>query len=234
MTRDEFCKICWNYFRVLESDMLAIERFVEFDLGDNSLYDEHTVSDVGNSNCFSNEFVKQYLAICSEVDVILKAICREINSQSTAGNMPEYTTEILQQTMWSELPRQIVEVKSSGIVLNPFFNWSFCPYCAPKWFKMYNYVKHNRQNYYKHANLKNTLNALAGLYLLEIYFVKYIADKNNKISKENHTWMVSTDVYDVPNDVSKLFTAVNFETEHTVVGYDSYITTFDEIDELIV
>lgn len=70
------------------------ERYISFDLGDNYLYDSHTIHDYGNSGAFSNEFVKQYQAICSEVDVVLKTICKEL-SGITANNMPAYTDLVL-------------------------------------------------------------------------------------------------------------------------------------------
>lgn len=34
--------------------------------------------DYGNSKTFSNEYVKQYQTICSEVDVILQSIYKEL------------------------------------------------------------------------------------------------------------------------------------------------------------
>lgn len=68
MNRDDFCRLYWSYYLVLEKDFLDTERYISFDLGDNYLYDSHTIHDYGNSGAFSNEFVKQYQAICSEVE----------------------------------------------------------------------------------------------------------------------------------------------------------------------
>lgn len=215
MTRDEFCKCHWEYYLVLEKDFLEIERYVAFDLGDNFLYTNNLVTDNGNSECFSNEFIKQYQAICSEVDVILKSICKEININSTANDMEKYSDEIL--NTWSGIVQQKVKLKD--IELQPFSNWSSQPqYKSPDWWTPYNKVKHNRLANYKKANLKNTINALAGLYILEQYFVKYIGGRDN--------------VEDVPNDISKLFEMVNYTTKDIVVGKDNYLITADDIDRM--
>ena len=45
-----------------------------------------------------------------------------------------------------------------------FSHWSAAPnYKSPDWWSPYNKVKHDRLLYYKDANLKNVLNALAAL-----------------------------------------------------------------------
>lgn len=215
MTREEFCKYHWEYFLVLEKDLLDTERFVSFDLGEDTLYNNFLCNDYGNSKCFSNEFIKQYQAICSEVDVILKTICKEININSKANNMEEYTSEVLNE--WPEIIKQKVLIKE--MELQPFLNWKVSPYNSPDWWSPYNKVKHQRISNYKKANLKNVLNSLAALYILEQYLVKYIGDRDS--------------CYDVPNNISKLFKMVNYHTRETVVGIDSYILSNDDIDKIL-
>lgn len=214
MNRDEFCNLHWSYYLVLEKDFLDRERYISFDFGDNYMYGSQGVTDVANSNTFSNEFVKQYQAICSEVDVILKSICKELGNNN-ADTMPAYTDEVLRN--WSNLPNQ--KVKLNTIELQPFQNWSPSPtYKSPDWWRPYNGVKHERLENFRKANLKNVANALAGLYVLELYLVKFIGDRDHD--------------RDVPNDISKIFEIVDFETIHTVVGRDSYIVTTQEITEM--
>ena len=203
MNRDEFCKLHWSYYLVLEKDFLDTERYISFEFGDNYLYDSHQIIDYGNSNTFSNEFVKQYQAICSEIDVILKSICKELGN-TVANEMPQYTDLVLNQ--WSHLPDQ--KVKMKDIELQPLKNWSSnLVYKSPDWWKPYNCVKHERLENFRKANLKNVTNALAGLYILELYFVKFIGDRDSDM--------------DVPNDVSKIFELVDFQTNDKVIGYES-------------
>lgn len=215
MTRDEFCRLHWSYYLVLEKDFLDTERYISFDFGDNYLYDsQHTATDCANSTTFSNEFVKQYQAICSEVDVILKSICKELGNTS-ANSMPDYTNLILNQ--WSNLPNQ--KVRMNVIELQPFKNWSPNPaYNSPDWWSPYNRVKHERLENFRDANLKNVANALAGLYILESYLVKFIGDRDNDL--------------DIPNDISKLFELINFQTNNTVAGHGLYLATSQDIASL--
>ena len=84
MTSAEF-KEYWNYYMVLEKDVLDIEPFVSF----------HPE----NFNCFSNEFIKLYQIICSEIDVICKKFCQYINDKNFStqkySNIKEYAKIIL-------------------------------------------------------------------------------------------------------------------------------------------
>lgn len=213
MDRESFCRCHWAYYLVLEKDFRQLERFVAFELGDNYLYTNFQPTNKETSECYSNEFVKQYQAICSEVDVILKTICTEILPNSTADKMGEYTTEVL--AAWPHIITQ--KVLANKIELQPFMNWKATPqFQSPDWWTPYNKVKHERLSHYKKANLKNTLNALAGLFVLEQYLVKHIGDRDSE--------------YDVPNDISRLFEMVNYQTRRHVIGYESYLTEAEDID----
>lgn len=117
---------------------------------------------------------------------------------------------------WPGITNQKVAMKD--IELIPFMNWSLQPYNSPDWWTPYNNVKHKRIKNYKEANLKNVLNSLAALYILEHYLVKYIGDRDS--------------TYDVPNDISQLFEMVNYKTRKTVVGRNSYLTSDEELDEI--
>ena len=213
MNREEFCKLHWNYYLALEKDFLDTERYVSFDLGDNYLYTSQTVTDYGNSNTFSNEFIKQYQAICSEVDVVLKSICKELGNASLV-NIKQYTELVLRY--WKNLPNQKVRMKT--IELQPLKGWTSNPHNSPDWWREYNSVKHDRLGNFRRANLKNVVNALAGLYTLELYLVKFIGDRDHE--------------RDVPNDISKLFELIDFQTNDVVLGYESYVITNQEIDAL--
>lgn len=205
MNRDEFCRYHWDYYLVLERDFLETERYVSFDLGDNYLYDGKRVTDFGNSKIYSNEYVKQYQAICSEIDVIMKTICFELGNINANNMVSGYTPTILNE--WKQIRLQ--KVKMKNIELQPFVNWKADPYKAPDWWPAYNKVKHERVDNFKKANLKNVINALAGLYVLESYLARHIGEKNNDV--------------DVPNDVSKVFELVDFITKNRVIAKNTYL-----------
>lgn len=215
MDRKEFCKHHWEYYLVLEKDFLQSERYVSFELGENYLYDGIEHDDCGNSTTFSDEFIKQYQAICSEVDVILKSICTEFGNPTADDMKHGYTPTILQT--WENIITQ--KVKFKDIELQPFSNWKQAPdYKSPDWWKPYNKVKHERVHNYRKANLKNVVNALAGLYVLENYFVKFIGDRDNDM--------------DVPNDISAVFEMIDFETREEVLGRNRYAMTAQDVDDM--
>lgn len=215
MTRDEFCKHHWSYYLVLEKDFLEIERYIELDLGDNYLYN-CAPTDLGNSETFSNEFVKQLQTICSEVEVVLKTICVEISGYTGIEKMPQYTSVVLQS--WPDIKNQKVRMRENDLI--PFQNWQAAPnYSSPDWWPLYNGVKHNRIINSRKANLKNTINALAALFILEQFLVRFIGQRDQE--------------KDVPNDVSNLFEMVDYHTEDTVIGRDTYLMNHRDIESII-
>ena len=220
MNREEFCSKFWKYYLMLEKDFLDTERYVSFDLGDNYLCSAQNITDFGNSTVFSLEYIKEYQAICSEVEAVLKEICTMFN-EPNAGNMKEYSSVILNH--WQNIIHQ--EVKMRSLKLKPFEIWS--TNTKLPWWGAYNEVKHERLIGYKQANLKNVTNALAGLYILELYLVKEIGDKAKADSKSKDESM------DVPNDVSKLFSMIGFKTRECVIGYEQYVATEEDVCEII-
>ncbi|MGN0159338.1 MAG: hypothetical protein ACI39W_09440 [Brotaphodocola sp.] len=209
MTRDEFCKYHWDYYMILEKDFLEIERYLTFDLGDNNFYTvPDNSTDPANSKAFSVEFVKQYQTICSEIDVILKSMCKELGN-TNANNMKQYAETILTSADWGNIVNQKVLMRK--VELQPFVGWATNQYHPIVWWPKYNDVKHERLDNLREANLKNVANALAGLFILGHYFVKKIADDTGNL-----------DVIDVPNDKSALFQMLNWQTIWTVQGKDEY------------
>ena len=216
MTREEFCKYHWDYYIVLEKDFIDTERYLSFDLGDNNFYNTgNSFTDSANSFAFSVEYIKQYQAICSEVDVIMKSMCAELGDMSSE-NMPQYTSTILSETCWRNIINQKVTMR--GIELQPFKGWSDNPYKSFEWWSPYNGVKHKRLENLREANLKNVSNALAGLFILGNYFVKKIAEKVGNI-----------DAIDVPNNKSALFEMMNWQTNWTILGKDKYFAPSHQI-----
>lgn len=211
----EFCDTFWSYYLVLENDFLGTERYLHFDLGSNALYSATVpCEDYGNSLVYSVEYIKQYQAICSEVDVILEAICKELGADK-AETMAHYTEKILNTEKWKSIVNQ--KVKMRNVVLQPFEGWGLAREEKIQWWEPYNGVKHHRNKQSKEANLKNVANALAGLFILENYFVKYIGEK--------------TDDCDVPNDVSNLFTMVDWNTKDEVLGKNLYNGSDDSAEK---
>lgn len=74
----------WNYFLALESDLERVSRYVEFTQN--------------NYTTYSLEMAHLLLAAGSEVEVVLKALCRKVEPKKPAENIEQYR-EILTQSL---------------------------------------------------------------------------------------------------------------------------------------
>jgi len=146
----------WNYFLALEEDLVELARYVEFS--------------ERNFQAFSTEMARLLLAASSEVDVVMKLRCQQLGE--AAANMRDYRGVLRDQEpvlagMRAFIPRY-------GLVLTPWENWRRDE--SPDWWLDYNSVKHQRNTEFTKANLKNVLNAMAGLSLLLLAY--YAHDEN--------------------------------------------------------
>lgn len=185
----------WNYYRELENELLSVRKYVDFQ--------------EGNFNTYSIEFLKLYQAICSEIDVIGKAMAHEVNQnfkpEDTSNNILKWWYEI--QSSY-HLDKDDIEVNLSDntewfmdlFEISPWRNFvsekrinrrGYSYYTTndsiPSWWSEYNKVKHNRtltiknstSIYYTKANLKNVCYALAALYTLEIAYMHYLGTQDD-------------------------------------------------------
>jgi hypothetical protein len=152
-------EVHWNYLLAIESDLERLSRFVEFD--------------ERNFDCFSIEISRILLAAAAEVDVVCKQICRRLNPSSSAGSINRYRDEIL--VAYPFVPNFEVLVPRYGLKLKPWINWSDHS-GVPAWWTAYNKIKHHRDTEYLRANLKNALNAVAGLFVVVLYLYKEKAE----------------------------------------------------------
>lgn len=210
MKLNQFSETYWDYYLILESDFLQTQRYVTIN--------------TDNFNTFSVEYAKQYQTICSEIDVICKEYCDLLDNANRARNIYGYASIILD--MRSDIKKGVVKVKNaSSVKLNPWDEWNTdlsSPLdgnnpnnVSPTWWTFYNKVKHNRtkmdsnnKEFFKHANLINTLNALAGLFVLEMYCYKDLALAEDE---RNIT---------IPNKPSKLFDFEGWEKHFILLRKD--------------
>ncbi|WP_104035145.1 hypothetical protein [Vibrio jasicida] len=141
----------WQHFLSLESDFINTIEYVELS--------------EANSETHSIVYTKLLLAICSEVDVVAKLVCKKIEQSSTASNIGAYRSEITNKyqsfhTVECLIPRY-------DMVISPWLAWSGNG--NPSWWKEHNDVKHSRSEHFQLANQKNVKAALAGLFTLLLY-----------------------------------------------------------------
>lgn len=151
--------IHWSYFLALEEDTRRLSRFVEFTLN--------------NFTTFSLEMAHLLLASSSEVDVVLKMLCKAFDPN--AQNEADYRSLIPKQI--PNFTKIKVEIKRYDIILEPWQSWNINQ--TPTWWTAYNKVKHERDLHYEKANLENVLHTMAGLLISNLYLYKDLAIKGN-------------------------------------------------------
>ena len=146
--------IHWNYFVALENNLAQVSRYIEFDKK--------------NFKTYSIELAHLLLASASEVDVIAKGICSFLEPMARAENINNYQA-IIRRNL-PEFVKEIVYVPRFNLTLKPWSNWN--ANTNPLWWRSYNKVKHERNEHFPEANLKNVLNSMGGLLITVFYFYK--------------------------------------------------------------
>ncbi len=172
----------WKYYLNLEKEV--IRTF------------EYSTLDKLNSGTFSFEYAKLLQTICSEIDVLAKEYCNFLG-YTKMDTMPKYASVIVTNKPDIKI-REVDCLENRAIKYNPFSLWEFnintnvngvvsITGTSPSWWTIYNKVKHQRlsmnttykKENYKLANQDNVMNAIAGLYQLEMYFYKDLVTQSN-------------------------------------------------------
>lgn len=149
--------IHWNYFLAIEEDLDRLSRFVDFS---------------GNDEAFSVEIGRILTSATSEVDIVLKQLCKVHNPQSRADNINAYYLEI-SGALPTFIPFQIT-IPKHELTLQPWVDWDKNQ--PPFWWQDNNKVKHHRHDHFDKANLKNCLNSVGALYIAILYLYKTEAE----------------------------------------------------------
>jgi hypothetical protein len=147
----------WNYFLALEKDLKNISRYIEFSKD--------------NEETYSIELSHILLSASSEVDVVMKLLCEQIDSSAPRENINNYR-DIIQWKLPSFIDEK-VSIPRFNIEFTPWENWANNSNTNPNWWTSYNHIKHERNLYFREANLKNTINCVSALFLTVIYYYKF-------------------------------------------------------------
>jgi hypothetical protein len=174
--------IHWNYLHSLEQDIIRLSNYIEF-------AEE-------NFNTYSIELLKLNLAIGSEIDVVLKLLCKSYYPERNFETIKDYKIFINEN-----LP----EIISESIAI-PRYDLEFKPmeeigifeegkYNSPFWWENYNSMKHRRDSEYSKANLKNLVYSFGALILINLYLILKIKNINDLRDLFNHVESLS--LYDL-------------------------------------
>ena len=158
-------KLHWNYFLAIESDLINLTRFIEFNND--------------NLKTYSIELAHILLSASSEIDAILKQICYLIDKNKTANNINEYQ-EIIKANL-PEFTNEKIRINRYGIEFTPWEKWN--EGLNPTWWKSHNNVKHQRNEYFNQANLENTLGAVGALLITVTYYYQIVFENQYKEKK---------------------------------------------------
>lgn len=148
----------WRYYLSIEKMMKTTSQYV--------CPSEH------NKNTYSDEFMKIILLSCSEIDSILKVICKEENIilEDRKYNMSVYSKILLKQTDIKEMaysPECATSGINDGIICFPFKELDENkPYAGLTWWEDYQKLKHNRLDNAEIGNLENAVYAITAHYIL--------------------------------------------------------------------
>lgn len=180
MTTQEYERTYWKYYLNLENDFLNTEKYVAID--------------ANNKNAFSIEYMKILQMVCSEVDVVAKSFCKEIDTSFKGDKINQYCKKITME--YTDFSKDSVHFLLGNIDMTPWSGWTFVEKNTndgkkkiysnnPLWWKNHNEIKHNRTSFkggkqnYKKANQNNVIYALAALFQVEMYFYNLLADNEN-------------------------------------------------------
>lgn len=157
----------WNYFLAFDSDAEKLSRYIEFT--------------TENEKTYSIELVRLLLSAASEVDVVAKLLCNKEKHGENAENMNDYRNIL--NPIFPKIKDMKILIPRYGFDLTPWKKWNENK--NPIWWKDYNSVKHQRDINFQKGNLKNTLNSIAGLFCLLLYYYRDEAEKGALIPYPN-------------------------------------------------
>ena len=177
-----FVKSYWNYFLELEEEFKQTQKYVSFDKY--------------NGKTYSVEYLKLIQAVCSEIDVVAKAIAEHFDPQFHTIKHPNISHwGYVISTHMPELSNFSVRF-NNDFEITPWAKFGYDRYrnqngelrykladgCKSLgWWKDYNSMKHARTTFgsngtmnFTHASLKNMILSYAALYALETLYMNEI------------------------------------------------------------
>lgn len=193
----------WKQYIALEKLVLETEKYVAISKD--------------NENTFSIQYNILLQAICAEVDVVIKRLCYEYDSQAEVYDMYDYIQLITSHDLNFKdvkVRLQLYEMeikpwKNIGIRQINGKKQLICPY----WWNGYIDVKHKRlifslsgnefkisERKIRQAKQKNVLGALAGLFVLEEKCLEKMRARNREEFKKYDFPSVTVEISDKFND----------------------------------
>lgn len=168
----------WSYYLSIEKMLKDTSRFV--------------ASSYENKNTYSDEFAKIILLSCSEIDSILKIICKlkGVEKKDNEYNMKIYVQvlseiEDIKEIAYSPYPSTYIDERS--LIVFPFKEIDKNKkYGGLSWWNTYQALKHNRLESAEKGNLYNAVSAVAAHYILMRTLIEFLYDYDGKEYVKEH------------------------------------------------
>lgn len=157
----------WKYYSSLEEDFSRVIQ---------------QVNDGNDATIALISRVKLYLAIGSEIDVLIKVICQTTDPSYSGDTFTlhrEQITMMVNNYDWDSLDNEVILVEKKT-VFKPWEHYEDTK-LSIDWWKSYNAVKHQRacldssgQLFFQQATVDNILHSLGALYVLEKQYLEYM------------------------------------------------------------
>jgi hypothetical protein len=189
----------WPVYKSLESEVIELSNKIHFDDNQCSVY--------------SVKIIELLLRCCVEIEAISKDLYFKNGGVSPNNRDLYFDTDCLEllEKKWI-LSKKIVLISSANfyfqnednIILKPLYKANKRGTSTADWKKAYQAVKHNRSENLDKGNIKNLLRAMAGLFILNLYYKddyhELLESNTDKFSKDfshlfdikTHTWRGDT------------------------------------------
>ena len=149
----------WQYFLMIEDDLAATARYVEFDQS--------------NMETFSAEFSRIILSAGSETDVLAKVLCDQHTLKAKNGKSVDGIADYRETIVPRFQGFTKLEIWAPRMEMRtlPWSNWD--KGLSPKWWTEYNEIKHKRHRNFAKANLRNAIDGVAGLFVMVAYVCQH-------------------------------------------------------------
>jgi hypothetical protein len=120
-----------------------------------------------NFETFSHRIYELYLRSCTALEAVFKRILHEADYQPSHQRLDIEDYFIVNSTnKLNEYETRLDSWRSCEYKLKPFEAWDSTNYVPLGWYQSYNNVKHDRDQNFKEANLRNLIMSIGGLFVL--------------------------------------------------------------------
>lgn len=152
----------WEYFLAIESDLQALTTCITF------------AED--NYGTYSSELTKIIITACSEIDVVVSLMTKELGLTKKKPNFGDHRPVLFKSA--NTLFTEDIVVKRFNLLLQPFHSWSDDQELV--WHKNYNDLKHHRDSSFKQGSLGNALVSVSALFTLLVHYYQLRVSQESK------------------------------------------------------